>query len=101
MDHDLEGYEVETDTLEPRFRRGDVLICSPEGASLEECIGRECLVDLNDKRYVRLVEKGASDRVVTLRSYRVTTPLFVDEKPKRLSPIIAIIPHSNLTIPRV
>jgi transcriptional regulator with XRE-family HTH domain len=88
---EMEGYRIGVDTLEPRFSRGEVLICHPASAALEECYGRECVVEFEGQRYAKHVEPGASVRLVTLRSYRAANPTLVDKTPKWIAPILAVI----------
>jgi transcriptional regulator with XRE-family HTH domain len=93
---EIEGYRVAVDTLEPRFNKGDILLCRLKTLAFEECYGRECVVEFESQRLIKHVEPGASLRVVTLRSYRAANPTIVDITPKRLTPIIAIIPAGTL-----
>jgi hypothetical protein len=93
---EMEGYRVASDTLEPRFSRGDILLCRRETTALGECSRRECVVELEGQRYVKHVEPGASLRLVTLRSYRAGNLTLVDKTPKWIAPILAIIPAAAL-----
>jgi hypothetical protein len=89
---EMEGYRVGVDSLEPRFSEGDILLCRSKTLGFEECYGRECVVEFEGQCLIKHVEPGASLRVVTLRSYRAVNPTIIDVTPKRLSPIIAIVP---------
>lgn len=91
-DEDMAGYRVATPLLEPRFRLGDVLLCHQEPTPLTECHGRDCVVEFNGQRLLRLVEPGANPlRTVTLRGYRANTPSIVDVSPTGLWPVISTI----------
>ena len=89
---EMEGYRVGVDSLEPRFSKGDILLCRSKTLAFEERYGRECVVEFEGQRLIKHVEPGASLRVVTLRSDRAVNPTIVDVTPKRLTPIIAIVP---------
>jgi transcriptional regulator with XRE-family HTH domain len=86
---EIDGFRVATDALEPRFRRGDILLVLREGHPLERCIGGECVVQIEGRRYVGHVEAGASPRVITLKRSRPRNPTLIDKTPTWISPILA------------
>jgi transcriptional regulator with XRE-family HTH domain len=87
---DIDSYSVAVDTLEPRWRKGDILLCHRAGAALDQCIGRECVAEIEGRRYVGLVEPGASPRIITLRRTRSNNATLIDKTPTWIGPIIAI-----------
>lgn len=91
-DGDTLGYRIAVDTLEPRFRLDDILLCRQEGAELADCIGRECAVEIEGQRYIGYVEAGASPRLITLRPSRSKNPTLIDRTPSWISPILAFFP---------
>jgi transcriptional regulator with XRE-family HTH domain len=91
-DADTLGYRVAVDTLEPRFRLDDILLCRQEGIALTDCVGRECVAEIDGRRCVGLVEAGASARVITLRPLRSGNPVLVDRTPSWISPILVTFP---------
>jgi hypothetical protein len=87
-DADTDGYRVLVDTLEPRWRLNDIILTRREGSLIQDCTGRDCVVEIDGTRYVGLVEVGASPRLVTLRRSRSGNPSLIDRTPTWISPII-------------
>jgi transcriptional regulator with XRE-family HTH domain len=88
-DTDTDGYRVVVDSLEPRWRLGDILLYHNGSAPLEECIGRECVAEIEGRRYIGQIERGATPRLVTLKRLRTGNPTLIDKTPSWISPIIA------------
>jgi transcriptional regulator with XRE-family HTH domain len=96
----IEGYRITVDALEPRFYKGEILLCRTTNTILEECYGAECIVEFEGQRFVKHVERGASIRVVTLRSYRAANPTLIDITPTWITPIFAIALTERQRFPR-
>jgi hypothetical protein len=82
---DMEGYRVAVDTLWPRFIFGTILFCRTANTPIEECVGRDCVAEIDGQLYVGEVEAGATPRLMTLKRYR--NPTLIDRQPARISPI--------------
>ena len=61
---------IEVDTMAPAYRRGDVIFASSEESDPADCIGRDCLCVLADKRKVlRHIMPGTRPTKYTLVAY--------------------------------
>jgi SOS-response transcriptional repressor LexA len=64
------AFEVEGDSMWPRYDSGDVILCWREGASADEVIGWEAAVRTADgKRYLKRIRRGAIEGTFDLESH--------------------------------
>lgn len=64
------AFEVEGDSMWPRYDPGDVILCWREGTNAEEVIGWEAAVRTADgKRYLKRIMKGTRARHFDLESF--------------------------------
>jgi phage repressor protein C with HTH and peptisase S24 domain len=64
------AFEVEGDSMWPRYDSGDVILCWREGANADEVIGCEAAVRTSDgKRYLKRIRRGAVDGTFDLESH--------------------------------
>jgi phage repressor protein C with HTH and peptisase S24 domain len=67
---DAIAFQVEGDSMWPRYDPGDVVICQRRGSSAEEVIGWEAAVRSADgKRYLKRVQRGAVNGTFDLESH--------------------------------
>lgn len=68
------AFEVEGDSMWPRYDPGDVIVCLQEGTNLPDVIGHEAAVLTSDgKRYLKRVLQGAADGTFDLESHNAGT----------------------------
>jgi phage repressor protein C with HTH and peptisase S24 domain len=64
------AFEVEGDSMWPRYDSGDVILCWREGADADEVIGWEAAVRTADgKRYLKRIRRGAAEGTFDLESH--------------------------------
>jgi phage repressor protein C with HTH and peptisase S24 domain len=64
------AFQVEGDSMWPRYDPGDVIICWDQGTDAEGVIGWEAAVRIADgKRYLKRVQRGAVDGTFDLESH--------------------------------
>ena len=64
------AYQVEGDSMWPRYDPGDVVICLQQGNDVEEVVGFEAVVRTNDgKRYLKRIQRGAVPGTFDLESH--------------------------------
>jgi hypothetical protein len=64
------AFEVEGDSMWPRYDPGDIILCWREGADAEEVIGWEAAVRTADgKRYLKRIRRGAVAGTFDLESH--------------------------------
>lgn len=64
------AFQVEGDSMWPRYDPGDVIICGRDGTNAEEIIGWEAAVRTADgKRYLKRVQRGARTGTFDLESH--------------------------------
>lgn len=67
---DAIAFQVEGDSMWPRYDPGDVIICGREGADADDIIGWEAAVRTADgKRYLKRVQRGAVAGTFDLESH--------------------------------
>lgn len=67
---DAIAFQVEGDSMWPRYDPGDVIICGREGANAEDIIGWEAAVRTEDgKRYLKRIQRGARVGTFDLESH--------------------------------
>lgn len=67
---DAIAFQVEGDSMWPRYDPGDVIICGREGANAEDIIGWEAAVRTADgKRYLKRIQRGAMAGTFDLESH--------------------------------
>ncbi|MFN3891962.1 MAG: XRE family transcriptional regulator [Beijerinckiaceae bacterium] len=67
---DAIAFEVQGDSMWPRFDAGDVIICWREGRNIEEIVGWEAAVKTADgKRYLKRILRGAEKGTFDLESH--------------------------------
>lgn len=70
MPDDAVAFQVEGDSMWPRYDPGDVIICWRRGSDVRESIGREAAVRITDGRcYLRRIQRGALDGTFDLESH--------------------------------
>jgi SOS-response transcriptional repressor LexA len=64
------AFEVEGDSMWPRYDSGDVILCWREGADADDVIGWEAAVRTADgKRYLKRIRRGAVEGTFDLESH--------------------------------
>jgi Peptidase S24-like len=64
------AYQIEGDSMWPRYDPGDVVICLQQGNSIEEAVGLEAAVRTSDgKRYLKRIQRGAVPGTFDLESH--------------------------------
>jgi phage repressor protein C with HTH and peptisase S24 domain len=64
------AFQIEGDSMWPRYDRGDVVICLQQGNSIEEAVGLEAAVRTSDgKRYLKRIQRGAVPGTFDLESH--------------------------------
>jgi Peptidase S24-like len=64
------AFQVEGDSMWPRYDPGDVIICWREGANADEVVGWEAAVRTADgKRYLKRIQRGAGAGTFDLESH--------------------------------
>ncbi len=64
------AFEVEGDSMWPRYDPGDVILCWREGADADEVIGWEAAVRTADgRRYLKRIRRGATEGTFDLESH--------------------------------
>jgi phage repressor protein C with HTH and peptisase S24 domain len=64
------AFQVEGDSMWPRYDSGDVIICWREGANADEVVGWEAAVRTADgKRYLKRIQRGAAAGTFDLESH--------------------------------
>jgi hypothetical protein len=67
---DAVAFQVEGDSMWPRYDPGDVIICWHQGTDAEEVIGWEAAVRTADgKRYLKRIQRGAASGTFDLESH--------------------------------
>jgi hypothetical protein len=67
---DAVAFQVEGDSMWPRYDPGDVIICWRQGTNVEEVIGWEAAVRTADgKRYLKRIQRGAASGTFDLESH--------------------------------
>jgi hypothetical protein len=67
---DAVAFQVEGDSMWPRYDPGDVIICWRQGTDAEEVIGWEAAVRTADgKRYLKRIQRGAASGTFDLESH--------------------------------
>jgi phage repressor protein C with HTH and peptisase S24 domain len=67
---DAIAFQVEGDSMWPRYDSGDIIICWRQGTSAEEVIGWEAAVRTADgKRYLKRIQRGAVNGTFDLESH--------------------------------
>jgi Peptidase S24-like len=67
---DAIAFQVESDSMWPRYDSGDVIICWRQGTSAEDVIGWEAAVRTADgKRYLKRIQRGAANGTFDLESH--------------------------------
>ncbi|MCI0601142.1 MAG: S24 family peptidase [Beijerinckiaceae bacterium] len=67
---DALAFQVEGDSMWPRYDPGDVIICWRHGNNVEEVIGWEAAVTTVDgKRYLKRIQRGAASGTFDLESH--------------------------------
>jgi len=67
---DMIALRVISDSLYPRYHRGDTIFCTKEPVDLADCVGKECLVWLdNGEAYIRFVQLGTKPRHYSLMAH--------------------------------
>lgn len=70
MDEDAMAFEIEGDSLWPRYDSGDIVICWRPGTSADAAIGFEAALKTADgKRYLKRIQRGAVDGTYDLESH--------------------------------
>lgn len=84
---------VRGDSMTPRFRDGEHLGYSRElGFNLQNCYGRECVVDLVDgRRLVKIIERSNNDGCVSLVSVNGATPTEYDMPVNWVAPVTWVV----------
>jgi hypothetical protein len=68
--HDAIAFQVEGDSMWPRYDPGDVIICWRQGTNVDEVIGWEAAVRTTDgKRYLKRIQRGGSSGTFDLESH--------------------------------
>jgi Peptidase S24-like len=64
------AFQIEGDSMWPRYDPGDVVICLQQGNDVEEVIGLEAAVRTSDgKRYLKRIQRGAVPGTFDLESH--------------------------------
>ena len=67
---DTIAFEVEGDSMWPRYDAGDVIICARQSEDAESVVGREAAVRTRDgRRYLKRVRRGAAPGTFDLESH--------------------------------
>ena len=67
---DAVAFEVEGESMWPRYDQGDVIICWRQGTNPKEVLGWEAAVQTADgKRYLKRILEGSTPRTFDLESY--------------------------------
>jgi hypothetical protein len=67
---DAIAFQVEGDSMWPRYDSGDVIICWRQGTNAEEVVGWEAAVRTADgKRYLKRIQRGAVNGTFDLESH--------------------------------
>lgn len=67
---DSVAFEVDGDSMYPRYDPGDIVICLREGTHIENAIGREVAVRTSDgRRYLKRIVRGSEPGVYNLLSH--------------------------------
>ncbi len=67
---DAIAFQVEGDSMWPRYDPGDVIICWRQGTNVDEVIGWEAAVRTADgKRYLKRIQRGAATGTFDLESH--------------------------------
>ena len=73
---DLLALSVPTDSLYPRYMRGTAIFCTKDHVDPSECIGRECLVQLDHGvSMIRIVHPGSAKNKFNLTTHNAA-PMF-------------------------
>ena len=68
--NDAIAFQVEGDSMWPRYDPGDVIICWRQGTNVDEVIGWEAAVRTTDgKRYLKRIQRGGSSGTFDLESH--------------------------------
>ncbi|MCI0467049.1 MAG: S24 family peptidase [Beijerinckiaceae bacterium] len=67
---DAIAFQVEGDSMWPRYDPGDVIVCWRQGNNVEEVLGWEAAVrTLDGKRYLKRIQRGAASGTFDLESH--------------------------------
>jgi Peptidase S24-like len=67
---DAIAFQIEGDSMWPRYDPGDVIICLRQGTNVNEVIGWEAAVRTADgKRYLKRIQRGATNETFDLESH--------------------------------
>ena len=68
--NDAIAFQVEGDSMWPRYDPGDVIICWRQGTNVDEVVGWEAAVRTTDgKRYLKRIQRGGSTGTFDLESH--------------------------------
>ena len=68
--NDAIAFQVEGDSMWPRYDPGDVIICWRQGTNVDEVVGWEAAVRTTDgKRYLKRIQRGGSSGTFDLESH--------------------------------
>ena len=71
---DAIAFQIEGDSMWPRYDPGDVVICWRQGNDVSQVIGWEAAVRTADgKRYLKRIQRGATGGTVDLESHNAAT----------------------------
>jgi len=70
ISNDAIAFQVEGDSMWPRYDPGDVIICWRQGTNVDEVVGWEAAVRTTDgKRYLKRIQRGGSSGTFDLESH--------------------------------
>ena len=70
ISNDAIAFQVEGDSMWPRYDPGDVIICWRQGTNVDEVVGWEAAVRTTDgKRYLKRIQRGGSSGNFDLESH--------------------------------
>ncbi|MGO8845956.1 MAG: helix-turn-helix transcriptional regulator [Methylocella sp.] len=70
ISNDAIAFQVEGDSMWPRYDPGDVIICWRQGTNVDEVVGWEAAVRTTDgKRYLKRIQRGGSTGTFDLESH--------------------------------
>jgi transcriptional regulator with XRE-family HTH domain len=90
LDIETDAYLVTADALEPLYRKGCILLV--RRCDLDDCVGRNCIVEIDGRIYLGFVEKGRTPRVITLKRFRPENATLIDKSPTWQAPVVLTIP---------
>ena len=91
LPQDVIAFEVDGDSMYPRFKAGDIVVCRLTEVSPEEVIGDDAAVQTADgRRYIKTVLRGSAKGMYDLESHNARP--IRDVHLLWVSPILATIP---------